>query len=202
MYELNRTEEKALRLLLKSYDGTSNRVGANRGSEEFDFLHDNIKALKDLEMMGYLKLVAPSIGFVSAELTDDGIYYFEDMANLIEEQKRNQSNNALGSTFNVSNGNVVIGNVYNSDLSISTTISNIEIEIENKAETEDEKEELKKLLEEAKEIAENIKESGYVQKRSGFFNKISNHLEKHGWFYGAVIQLLGQAALMKMGGQA
>lgn len=32
-------------------------------------------------------------------------------------------------------------------------------------------------------------------------NRISNHLEKHGWFYGAVAQLIGNAAMTAMTGK-
>lgn len=31
--------------------------------------------------------------------------------------------------------------------------------------------------------------------------RISKHLEKHGWFYGTIIGLLGQALLTILGGQ-
>jgi hypothetical protein len=34
----------------------------------------------------------------------------------------------------------------------------------------------------------------------GLFTKLSNHLEKHGWFYGEVVGLLGTAVLQVVQG--
>ncbi|MBP3742720.1 MAG: hypothetical protein J6J00_07015 [Treponema sp.] len=56
------------------------------------------------------------------------------------------------------------------------------------------------MLEEVKELCENIKVNNPLPKRSNLMTKISNHLEKHGWFYGAVVQLLGTAAMTAMMG--
>lgn len=39
-----------------------------------------------------------------------------------------------------------------------------------------------------------------LTEKKKLFEKISNHMEKHGWFYGAVVQLLGTAALGLIGG--
>lgn len=38
-----------------------------------------------------------------------------------------------------------------------------------------------------------------VIEHNGFFRKIISHMEKYGWFYGAVIQLIGTAVLAIIG---
>lgn len=60
-------------------------------------------------------------------------------------------------------------------------------------------EELHDLLEEVKELIENMQTSRSVPKQKKLFQRISDHMAKHGWFYGAVIQLLGTAALTMLG---
>ena len=55
------------------------------------------------------------------------------------------------------------------------------------------------MSEETKEIIENLENCKIIQTRKGFVNRLSKHLEKHGWFYGAVVQLLGTAAMTMLG---
>ena len=62
------------------------------------------------------------------------------------------------------------------------------------------KEELHELLNEVKELIENIEASRSIPKQKKLYQRISDHMEKHGWFYGAVVQLLGTAALDLLGG--
>jgi hypothetical protein len=45
-----------------------------------------------------------------------------------------------------------------------------------------------------------MQESKHVAKNKGLFAKLSNHLEKHGWFYGEVVGLLGTAVLQLVQG--
>ena len=63
----------------------------------------------------------------------------------------------------------------------------------------EDKEELHEVLDEVKELIENIQSSRSIPKQKRLFEKITHHMEKHGWFYGAVIQLLGAAALGLLG---
>lgn len=87
----------------------------------------------------------------------------------------------------------MLGDVVNSSLSVDNSIHQIEQEIDEKGGND--AEELHELLDEVKELIENIQESRHIPKNKGLFLKLSNHLEKHGWFYGEVIGLLGAAAL-------
>lgn len=92
----------------------------------------------------------------------------------------------------------MLGDVINSSLSVDNSVRRIEQEIEEKG--GEDTEELRALLDEVKELIENIQESRHVPKNKGLFAKLSNHLEKHGWFYGEVIGLLGAAALQMLQG--
>ena len=97
----------------------------------------------------------------------------------------------------IANGsNLVLGDVINSALSIDNSTSRIEQEIEEKG--GEEKEELRELLEEVKELIENMQDSRHIPKKKGLFSKLSNHLEKHGWFYGEVVGLLGSAVMQML----
>ena len=57
------------------------------------------------------------------------------------------------------------------------------------------KEELLGLLEEVKEFLENIQTSRSIPKQKKLFQQISDHVAKHGWFYGAIVQFLGTATM-------
>lgn len=166
-------------------------------NDENDIKRGIIKSLID---NGLIKAFWADDTVYYANLTQSGRTYFE------REEKHNKSIEKLTSkTYNIENftasgGNIFIGDVANSEININNSISNIEKEIEEKCESEEEKTELKELLDEVKEIAENIQESGNIARRKKFFEKISNHLAKHGWFYGAVIDIIGQAAINRMGG--
>ena len=59
----------------------------------------------------------------------------------------------------------------------------------------EDKEELLELLEEVKELLENIQTSRSIPKQKKLFQRISDHVAKHGWFYGAIVQLLGTATM-------
>lgn len=95
-------------------------------------------------------------------------------------------------------GNLVFGNVSGSTLTVDNSIHLIEQAIDEKG--GEDKQELHELLDEVKELIENIQSSRAIPKQKKLFEKISNHMEKHGWFYGAVVQLLGTAALGLIGG--
>ena len=171
MITLNRTEEKALNILLESYDGKSTRVGAGRGTEGFDFLHNNIPALKKLEAYGYIAYLAPTMGFVSADLTEDGIYYFEDKALHGQPSARDTTVNIYGDM----NNSQIQQNTQNSSQVISASESvdfdkALEIfshalnNLESFPLSNEDKEQLKVAISEATPIAENKSNSTLVKK--------------------------------------
>lgn len=131
-----------------------------------------------------------------ARLTQAGRTYFE------REGKHNARLSKLSSnTYNITanNSNFVMGNVVNSTLNIDNSISIIKQEIEEKCDNEEDKKELYELLEETKEIIENMQNSKHIDKRKGYFQKITEHLDKHGWFYAEVVSFLGEATLKMLG---
>ena len=105
-------------------------------------------------------------------------------------------------TYNVENfsairSNFVFGDVINSTLSIDNSIKTIEEKIEECG--GEDKETLLSLLSEVKELIENFEATRQIPKNKGLINRLSMHLEKHGWFYGAVVNLLGMAAINLLG---
>lgn len=134
-------------------------------------------------------------------LTQAGRSYFEREKKYNEKSAKSISNTYNFGDIHASNSNLVLGEVKNSILNIDNSISMIEQKIDVKCENDEERQELKALLEETKEIVENIKESRHIDKRKSFFQKLSTHLEKHSWFYAEIVGLLGQTALILLGGQ-
>lgn len=106
-------------------------------------------------------------------------------------------------TYNVgsitaSGSNLILGDVINSSLSIDNSYHRIKVEIEEKG--GEDKEKLNALLDEAKEIIENIEVTRQIPKNKGFFNRLSSHLEKHGWFYAEIVGFIGTATLLLLQG--
>lgn len=96
-------------------------------------------------------------------------------------------------TLVMNGSNMFFGDVINSPISINNSISNIERDISEKG--GDDAEELKAILNEVKELIENIDDSRHIPKNKGLFQKITGHLDKHGWFYAEIVALLGTAAM-------
>ena len=101
-------------------------------------------------------------------------------------------------TFTATGSNVILGDAINSSLNVDNSIQRIEKRIEDDG--GEDKEALKGLLDEAKELIENIQATREIPKNKGFFNRLSLHLEKHGWFYGEITGLLGNAVLTMIQG--
>jgi hypothetical protein len=94
-------------------------------------------------------------------------------------------------------GNIVFGNVSDSTMSVDNSIRKLERDIEELG--GDDKEELQKLLDEVKELIENIESSRSIPKQKRLFQRLNDHIVRHGWFYGGVIQLLGTAVMNCLG---
>lgn len=121
------------------------------------------------------------------------------------EEKEKYLRNLQTATYNIGQintdgGIVTLGNVVNSTQSIDNSIKHIESQIEEKGGAD--KEELYSTLDEAKGIINEIYQTKEIKAHQSFVQKLSSHLSKHGWFYGAIITLLGTAliAVLKLGG--
>ena len=129
------------------------------------------------------------------DLLPPSLSYFEDKEAALERQAKREEESGK---YIVNYGNMVFGNVSGSTLTVDNSIHQIEQAIEEHG--GEDKEELYDLLEEVKELISNIEVSRTIPKQKKLFERISDHLEKHGWFYGAVVQLLGTAAFNMIGG--
>lgn len=131
------------------------------------------------------------------EINNSGITYFERESEYEKMQKQSQGTTVNINTLNATGSNIVFGDSNNSTFNIDNSIKELEKKIENDIDKlgGDDKEELKELFEEAKELIENIKLTRQVPKNKGFFKRLNEHVVKHGWFYGAILQLMGTEAL-------
>ena len=149
----------------------------------------------NLENNGLIKVLWADETVYNALLIQQGRTFFE-------REKEYKKNISASSTYiNAQNSTIFMGDVINSDININNYASKIENDIEEKCDNEEDKKVMKELLEEAKEIIENYRETNKFQKRKGFFKKLTEHLNKYGWFYAEITNLLGQTVLMKISGQ-
>lgn len=197
--ELADNEKELLKEIIEieKKDGNISDFLANKvDNDEKDIVRGMISVLRS---NGLINVSWASNTVYNAILTQPGRTYFER-----EEKYFRRMRESVGNTYNVGNiyadsSNIVMGNVINSTLNVDNHVSQIEKQIDEKASEED-KEKLKEILEDAKEIIDNIKTNGVVEKRKSFFNKLTEHANKYGWFYGAIIGLIGTAVLTKIGG--
>ncbi len=89
------------------------------------------------------------------------------------------------------------GTISDSPITIDNTVHEIEKMIDEKG--GEDKEQLYNLLNETKEMVEVFIANNQITPKKGFFERLTGHLSKHGWFYGAILQLLGTAALQIIG---
>lgn len=120
--------------------------------------------------------------------------YFEEKEKALQ-RKAEEDKMAVGNITNY--GNMVFGSVSGSTLNVDNSFKQIEREIEEKG--GEDKEILRELMEEVKELVENIEASRSIPKQKKLHQRLNEHVVKHGWFYGAVIQLLGTAVMNALG---
>ncbi len=130
------------------------------------------------------------------DLLPPALSYFEEKEKAVARQKKHEEETKMQNITNY--GNLIFGNVSGSTLTVDNSIHQIEQAIDEQGGTD--KEELHELLNEVKELIENIEASRSIPKQKKLYQRISDHMEKHGWFYGAVVQLLGTAAFGLLGG--
>lgn len=153
-----------------------------------------------------------SYGYTLADERDEGSsfgyrknLYFIGTEDLMALRKKEESmlNAKQPQIFNIGQinadgGIVTLGDVTNSTQKIENSIKRIELQIEEKG--EDDKEELFTILREAEIILTEISRTNLIKPEIGFMQKLNNHLAKHGWFYGAILQLFGTVVLGGLGG--
>ena len=195
------SSEEILRVLLEQYKGEPTQQ--LRGSYDVFPKPYQMSAKFELEKLSmYGMITTPQIwinGIWELYITSAGLSYFENKERAIEEDKKKSQNMGLTIGSIVAHGsNFVFGDVIDSTLSIDESITEIEKRID--AEGGEDAAELKALLAEVQELLETMKKTGFVPKNNGLFTRLSNHLAKHGWFYGSVIGLLGTATMQLIQG--
>lgn len=194
---MDESAEELYRIIIEKYDGNADcRVEGN-----FDVIPTSYHASVPLEFekMCLYGIVASSRvwGYSMWEiiLTPQGIKYFELKEAALQRQEEEKKQMSVGNITNY--GNIVFGNVSNSTLSVDNSIHEIERMIDEHG--GEDKAELFELLEEVKELIENMQTSRNIPKQKKLFQRLNDHIVRHGWFYGAVVQLLGTAALTMLG---
>lgn len=196
---MDRNSEEILKILLKMYEEKkSYEIQAFYEDIPEVYLDGLTQLLDTLQQYGMIfshnEFIGGSFRFSLSPLA---LTYFEDKERAIKEEKEKQMAQNINIQNLTANGsNINFGTINNSILTIENLTSEIEKRIEEEGGSD--KAELKDLLEEVKELCENIQINSSLPKRTNLMNKISNHLEKHGWFYGAVAQLIGTAAMGAM----
>ena len=199
MKMLDKNSEEILKILLKISDEQKNlEIEALYDDLPEVYLHGLEQILDTLQQYGIVFDHHEFIGgSFRCTLSPIAKTYFEDKEKAIMEEKNKvMAQNINIQNLNASGSNLNFGTITHSTISAENIVNNIEKQIEELG--GEDKDELKDILEEVKELCENITINNTLPKRKNLMTKISNHLEKHGWFYGSVVQLLGTAALNVM----
>lgn len=191
--------EEVFKVILSVYKPNNERTV--RGNYEIipAAYHDSLSLeFEKLRLYGVISSPCVWISAMwEATITPQGITYFENKEQALKRHEEEQKQMSFGNITNY--GNIVFGNVSGSTLTVDNSIHEIERMIdENGGEDADE---LRDLLNEVKELIENMQSSRSIPKQKKLFQRLNDHVVRHGWFYGAVVQLLGTAALTMLGAQ-
>ena len=192
--------EEILKILLSLYDGNEERsVRGNYESIPAAYSTSLALEFEKLSMYGSIASQHVWIGAMwEVTLTPQGITYFDDKKAAQEKENAVQQATVNIGSITATGSNIVLGDAINSALTVDSSITRIERDIDEKG--GEDKEQLRMILDEIKELIENIEESRHIPKNKGLFSKIFAHFDKHGWFYAEIISLLGTAALQLMQG--
>ena len=187
---MDKTAEEMLKCLLECSGRKDSRVNFSN-----DIFPSYVQMSVGLELEKLIQygMIGGLWAFENGDVLDllpPAFSYFEDKQAALDRQDKREKERQQSI---INYGNLVFGNVSGSTLTVDNSIHQIEQAIDEKG--GEDKEKLHELLDEVKELIENIQSSRAIPKQKKLFEKISNHMEKHGWFYGAVVQLLGTATL-------
>lgn len=194
---MDEAAEEIFKILLSVYKPNDER--SVRGS--FDIIpaayHTSLSLeFEKLSLYGVISSPCVWIGGMwEATITPQGNSYFTNKEQALKKDAEEKKQMSVGNITNY--GNIVFGNVSNSTLSVDNSIHEIERMIDEHG--GEDKAELSELLEEVKELIENMQTSRNIPKQKKLFQRLNDHIVRHGWFYGAVVQLLGTAAITMLG---
>ena len=194
---MDSTAEDVLRCLLRCERSAGNRI-----SFSDDILPEYVQRSTCVE---YEKLIQYGMigGLIEWDsgamlnLMPAALTYFEDKEAALKRQNEAEGKMTAGNTYYNYGGNMVFGDVVDSTLSVDNSIHQLERSIEERG--GDDKAELMELLEDVKELIANIESSRTIPKQKKLFQRLNDHVVRHGWFYGAVIQLLGTVVMNGLG---
>lgn len=196
---LDKSSEVVLNTLLKMSE-KCNSLDFNAGYDKLPDGYANgiTQILENLKAYGLVFRHTEFLGSVGFHVTlsPQAKEYFKDKEEALKKEQEGQMAQNINITAHGSNIN--FGTITNSHLSTKNIVLNLEKEIEEKGGSD--KEELRDLLEEVKELCEGIQVNNPLPKRKKLMEKFSNHMAKHGWFYGEIVSLIGSAAMAAMMG--
>lgn len=193
-HKLPSNSKQLLDDLLQSENPTELLCGRykNLTSQAQDELRGIIKELKE---QGYIKVFWADNLPCEVTIDNSARTYSERLAEYEAEKAASRHQNVFSGNF-TNHGNMIFGNISDSTLTVDNSIRKLERDIEEYG--GDDKEELQELLEEVKELIENIESSRTIPKQKKLHQRLNDHIVRHGWFYGAVIQLLGTAVMNRL----
>lgn len=121
------------------------------------------------------------------ELNSKGRDYFDFEKEDMDMEKPQQ----ISTTYNIQGvSQSIIGSQQNATVNVQcNSIEDLERLISEKG--QDDKAELFALANEIKGILESIQQNTELPQKKGLFGRLSDHASKHGWFYGAAMNLVG-----------
>lgn len=193
---MDAASEEVFKSILSAYQQNDARLVRGNYESIPTAYHTSISLeFEKLSLYGVISAPTLWVGAMwEATITPQGFSYFENKEKALQQEEE-QKKMSYGNITNY--GNIVFGNVSNSTLTVDNSIHEIEKMIDDHG--GEDKEALLELLEEVKELLENIQSSRNIPKRKKLFERISDHVAKHGWFYGAIVQLLGTATITMLG---
>ena len=167
---------------------------------EDDIFPDYVKMSLGVELEKLIQygMIGGLVSFDNGGMLDllpPAINYFSDKEAALKRHAESQKQVAR-SVYN-NYGNVIFGDVSNSQLSVDNSIHELASSIDERG--GEDADALHEILDEIKELIENIEASRSIPKQKRLAQRITDHASKHGWFYGAVLQLLGTVALNLIG---
>lgn len=192
---MDKTAEEVLHCLLKCERANGYHISF---CDDIFPVHIQMSSSLELEKLVQYGMIGGVIDWDNGamlNLLPPAISYFEDKEAALSRKKEADERMSVGNITNY--GNIVFGDVSDSTLTVDNSIHEIERMIDERG--GEDKEDLKDILDEVKELLENIEASRSIPKQKKLFQRITDHLAKHGWFYGAIIQLLGTEVIKMIG---
>lgn len=125
------------------------------------------------------------------DLLQPAISYFSNKEEALKKQAESKEE-SLGSVYN-NYGNMIFGNVSDSQLSVDNSINELSKAIDESG--GEDAATLHEILDEVKELIMNIESRRTIPKQKRLAQRITEHAAKHGWFYGAVLQIIGTTTI-------